>query len=80
MSTIKTIRAPDGTEIKAQEVSFRQVSEAWNEYHLDDGTIVKLKTTALKILLVLDDNGKPKTNPQGDPEIVVNHRTDVVTS
>jgi len=47
---------------------------------LPDGTVVKLKTTVLKILQVLDNEGKPAHTTEGDPFLIVNHRTDVITS
>ena len=51
MSTIKTITMPDGSQAKAQEVDFQPQIENWNQYTLQDGTVVKVKTTVLKILL-----------------------------
>jgi len=47
---------------------------------LPDGTVVKLKTTVLKILQVLDNENKPARTVEGDPFLIVNHRTDVITS
>ena len=80
MAIIKTLKAPDGTEVKAREVPFRVVEEHWNEYALEDGTTVRLRTSAVKILQILDENGEPAKTPDGDPNIVVNHQTNVVTS
>jgi hypothetical protein len=80
MSTIKTIPMPDGTQRKAQEVEFNLLHEDWSQYQLPDGTTVKLKTTVLKILQVLDEQGKPARTPEGDPFLIVNHRTDVIAS
>ena len=80
MSTIKTIPMPDGTQAKAQEVEFKLQHEDWSQYLLPDGTVVKLKTTVLKILQVLDNDSKPARTAEGDPYLIVNHRTDVITS
>ncbi|HLF90210.1 MAG TPA: hypothetical protein VI451_14785 [Anaerolineales bacterium] len=80
MSTIKTISLPDGNQAKAQEVEFKLLHEDWSQYQLPDGTTVKLKTTVLKILQVLDSEGKPARTVEGDPFLIVNHRTDVITS
>jgi hypothetical protein len=80
MSTIKTINMPDGSQAKAQEVEFKLQHEDWSIYTLPDGTTVKLKTTVLKILQVLDDDGNPARTPEGDPFLIVHHRTDVTTS
>ena len=80
MSTIKTIAMPDGSQVKAQEVEFELQREGWSQYVLPDGTVVKLKTTVLKILQVLDDKGNPARTVEGDPFLIVNHRTDVIAS
>ena len=80
MSTIKTISMPDGSEAKAQEVGFKLQHEDWSIYTLPDGTVVKLKTTVLKILQILDNDGRPARTVEGDPFLIVNHRTDVITS
>ena len=80
MSTIKTITMPDGSQTKAQEVEFKLQHEDWSQYVLPDGTVVKLKTTVLKILQVLDSDNKPARTVEGDPFLIVNHRTDVITS
>jgi hypothetical protein len=80
MTTIKTISLPDGTQAKAQEVEFKLLHEDWSQYQLPDGTTVKLKTTVLKILQVLDGEGKPARTVEGDLFLLVNHRTDVITS
>jgi len=80
MSTIKTIAMPDGSQAKAQEVEFKLQHEDWSQYVLPDGTVVKLKTTVLKILQVLDNENKPARTVEGDPFLIVNHRTDVITS
>lgn len=80
MSIIKTIPMPDGTQRKAQELEFKLLHEDWSQYQLPDGTTVKLKTTVLKILQVLDEQGKPARTPEGDLFLIVNHRTDVIAS
>ena len=80
MSTIKTITMPDGSQAKAQEIEFKLQHEDWSQYALPDGTVVKLKTTVLKILQVLDNENKPARTVEGDPLLIVNHRTDVITS
>jgi hypothetical protein len=80
MSTIKTITMPDGNQAQAQEVEFKLQHEDWSQYVLPDGTVVKLKTTVLKILQVLDNDNKPARTMEGDPLLIVNHRTDVITS
>jgi len=80
VSTIKTINMPDGSQAKAQEVDFKLQHEDWSIYALPDGTTVKLKTTVLKILQVLDDKGNPARTAEGDPFLIVTHRVDVIAS
>jgi len=61
MRTRKFI-GPDGKQYNAVELSFQNVREHWNEYLLDDGTILKLKPVATEVLRVedaYDDNGNP---------------------
>jgi len=79
VSTIKMITLPDGSQAKAQEVDFKLIHEDWSEYNLPDGTVVRLKTTVLKILQVLDDKGQPARTVEGDPYLLVNHKTDVIS-
>ena len=80
MSSIKNITLPNGQQVQAQEIEFKLLNEDWSQYQLPDGTIVKLRTTVLKILQVLDEKGKPAKTPEGDPVIMVNHKVDVITS
>lgn len=80
MSTVKTIPMPDGSQVKAQEIEFKLQHEDWSLYLLPDGTMVKLKTTVLKILQVLDDKRNPARTAEGDPFLIVNHRVDVIAS
>lgn len=58
----RKIRAPDGSEVEATELSFQNVREHWNEYLLDDGTIIKLKPVATE-LFRLDDRHDNEGNP-----------------
>ncbi len=56
------IRLPDGREIEAVDVDFDTVKEDWNEYKLEDGTILKFKTIVSSI--VRTEEYDPMT---GDP-------------
>jgi hypothetical protein len=80
VATIKTLTMPDGTQVKAQEVAFRVEEEHWNVYALEDGTRVRLRTVAVKMLQILDERGEPARTPDGDPSIIVNHQTSVIAS
>ena len=61
------------------ELDFKVKSEQWSEYELLDGGTVRMKTTALRIVRVLDPNGKPAYTADGDPQLVVNHNTQIVS-
>lgn len=58
----RRIAAPDGSKVDATELSFQNVREHWNEYLLDDGTIIKLKVVATEIFKIderYDNEGNP---------------------
>ncbi len=59
---IQKIKGPDGKDHDATPVGFQNAREYWNEYLLDDGTIIRLKLVATEVLRVddmLDANGAP---------------------
>jgi hypothetical protein len=69
-----------GVEYEGKEVDFKIVKEEWNEYELYDGGRVRLKTSAQKIVQVFQEDGKPLLTKEGDPQIMVRHNTQVVSS
>lgn len=48
------VRLPNGREVKAMDVDFETVREDWNEYTLEDGTILKFKTVVSSIIRTED--------------------------
>jgi len=56
------VRLPNGREIEAADVDFETVKEDWNEYKLEDGTVLKFKTVVSSIIRTADYD--PMT---GDP-------------
>jgi hypothetical protein len=53
-----------GTEqVDATEVGFRSSGENWNEYLVDDGTVVRMKLVVTEILRI-DDRYDHEGNPQ----------------
>ena len=68
----------DGALIDVSEEDFEIVREEWNEYKLLDGGTIRMKTTMQRVFRVLDAQGKPELTPQGDPNMVVRHNTQVV--
>ena len=71
---MKRIIDYQGKKIEGTIVSFDTIQENWNEYHLTDGTTLKLKTTVIEILR-LDG----EYNDDGDP-IYYTKNTNMVTT
>ena len=59
---------------------FTTIREDWNEYETASGATVRVKTVVHKIGRVLDENGKPAVNSDGDPHIAVRSQIQIVTS
>ena len=68
------IRGPDGQEHDATPVGFQNAREYWNEYLLDDGTVIRLKSVATEVLRIDD-----MKDANGGPVYVVKS-TNVMTS
>jgi len=69
-----------GQELQVVEQDFETVKEDWNEYRLLDGGRIRLKTTVQKVYRILDPAGKPAFTPDGEPNVVVRHVSQVVAS
>jgi hypothetical protein len=57
-----TVRLPDGRELPAIELGFQTAGEHWNEYMLDDGSVVRIKlvvTSVVRIENEYEANGAP---------------------
>lgn len=80
MARITKVRLESGEERDALELDFEIQAEQWNEYKLLDGGRVRLKTSAIKILRVLDTEGNPAYTPDGDPLVWVRHNTYIASS
>lgn len=58
----RRIDIPGVGEVDATEVGFRSSGEHWNEYLVDDGTVIRVKLVATEILRVdgaYDAEGNP---------------------
>ena len=51
-----------GKEVEALSVRFKSVKEEWNEYDLEDGTTLRMKTVVSDIVRV-DDHYDQEGNP-----------------
>jgi hypothetical protein len=51
-----------GEEVEALPIDVNQSNEYWNQYMLDDGTVIKMKLVATKVMRVdskYDNEGNP---------------------
>ncbi len=82
MANYKVVKVPvgNGIELSAIELDFEPVKEAWSEYKLSDGGKVRIRATAMKIFRVLDAEGKPAYQPDGQPFMIVTQSGQVVAS
>jgi hypothetical protein len=71
----RKLRRPDGTEVDVVELSFQNTREYWNEYLLDDGSILKLKPVATEVFRV-----EGQYDAEGNPVYVLKSRNVVVVS
>ena len=58
----RKINLPDGREIEATPLAYRPSGEHWNEYLVDDGTVVRLKLVVTEVLRLegeYDQMGNP---------------------
>ncbi len=71
----RTISGPDGKPLEVTEVSFQNAREHWNEYLLDDGTILKLKPVATEVFRV-----DGRYDVEGNPVYLLRSRNVVVVN
>lgn len=63
MERRRSVPGPDGNPIPADEIGFRAVGEHWNEYLLDDGTVLKMKLVVTSVHRLADGSIDAKGNP-----------------
>ena len=74
----RQIKLPDGNLVDAIIQDFHNIGgEHWNEYDLEDGTRLKVKIVVNRVLRILDEDGNPATNENGDPLVRVSSNTHV---
>lgn len=69
-----------GREVNAIEADFEIGQEPWNSYMLADGGQVRVKTVVQKLLKIVDDQGNPLYDENGDPQIIVRSNVIVAAS
>jgi hypothetical protein len=63
----KKIRIEGLGEVEADQVEFRPLQEFWNEYHLDDGSTLRLKLVVTAVYRIPD-----QFDAEGNPTYLVN--------
>jgi hypothetical protein len=62
MARKRKVPLPDGGQLDAEVFGFRSSGEHWNEYLVDDGSVLRLKVVVTEVLRVEDQydaNGNP---------------------
>ena len=62
MGKSEKFRLPNGESVDAEQIEITQSSEHWNQYLLEDGSVLKLKSVATKVVR-LKDQYDPSGNP-----------------
>lgn len=71
----RMVPGPDGANHPAVELGYRVSGEHWNEYLVDDGSVVRLKPVVTQILRIEDMH-----DPSGDPIYLVQSTNVMSTS
>lgn len=67
MANIEKMKLPDGRLVDVEPIDVVQTSENWNQYLLQDGTVIKMKLVASKIVRLIDNYDQ-----MGNPVYFVN--------
>lgn len=70
----------DGNTVWVREMDFETTREEWNEYRLVDGGRIRVKAVVFKIMRVVDENGVPQYQPDGDPAFLIRNQVTVSAS
>ncbi len=68
MAGRRKIQGPDGQEHEADVVGFRSSGEHFNEYLLDDGSVLRIKLVVTEVLRIKD-----MYDQQGNPAYLAQH-------
>ena len=63
----RKINVPGAGDVDAIQVGFRPTQEYWSEYHLDDGSAVRVKLVVTSIFRLKD-----QFDTEGNPAYLVN--------
>lgn len=63
----RTIKVPfEGKTVDGLDMDFKSIKEDWNEYQINDGTIVRMKVVVVNIAKLTD-----KYDNEGNPVYIV---------
>lgn len=62
----RKITLPDGSEVEADVIGFRTNAEHFNEYLLDDGTVIRMKPVVTEVVRI-----EGQYDPQGNPAYLI---------
>lgn len=71
----KTVPGPDGLPHEATIIGFREGGEHWNEYLLEDGTVLRLKMIVGEVVRIddmYDGDGNPMYLTKAQSVVMVN--------
>lgn len=65
---IAKIPKPDGSYDRGEELDFEILEEGWSKYKASDGTIIRARIVASKILRLLKKDNEIKVGDDGVPQ------------
>jgi hypothetical protein len=76
-----TLTLPGNNSITGLELDFEIGKEQWNEYNLLDGGRIRMKSTILRFIHIIDPaTGQLKYLENGEPELFIQANNQVVVS
>lgn len=79
MPKLGVIKVPyQGQMVDAIELDFQPVSEPWSEYELMDGGKVRTRSTVARIFWLVDEQGVPMRDADGQAMILLHHQEQMV--
>ncbi len=67
MPNFEKFKLPNGQFVDVEQIEISESNEQWNEYLLEDGSVIKIKLVASKIIRVVD-----QYDQTGNPVYFVN--------
>jgi len=65
--SLSRVPGPKGMSL-AEDLNYKTIKEDWNEYELEDGSVLRVKTVVTKISKMLEDDKKSlRYTSEGEP-------------